>query len=199
MARSYEDYRTDIELLDRRIETANSIEEKIRLIDDDIVLNNGCIRTLKKPIPAKIVWCVLLSVFFLLGLFIFLPQILSRSVKIKACKNKICYLEALKFCLTEFPNCNRNDDAVIKAVEQYKKELSKEKGLGILFMIIGLSSLILGILFFIAYVSNIETVYLVLALQMIPAGGVMLGLREKLFVSKARINKSKIKLLTGDE
>ena len=99
MGRTYDDYRIEIETLDKKIAITEDIQKKIELIDEDIVLNEGYIRVLKRPIPVKIVFCVILSFAFLLGLIIFLPQIIVRSTKIKICRKRIAALQELRVSL----------------------------------------------------------------------------------------------------
>ena len=94
--KSYEEYRQEIYYLDEKIGRTEDKEEKLKLIDENIQLNNEYINKLKKPIPVKIVLCVVLSIFWLIGLMIFLPQIIIRKTKIKACKRRLYALEQLK-------------------------------------------------------------------------------------------------------
>ena len=96
MSRKYDDYRDRIYLLDKKIENATDKDAKIALIDENIQLNQEYIAALKKPIPAKIVLCVILSIIYLIGLMIFLPQIIIRKNRIKACERRIFFLEDLK-------------------------------------------------------------------------------------------------------
>lgn len=93
---TYEDYRQEIYRLDEKIARVEGKEEKLALIDENIRLNKEYIYLLHRPIPVKIVFCVLLSFVFLLGLMIFLPQIIVRNTKIKACRRRIYALEDYK-------------------------------------------------------------------------------------------------------
>ena len=95
----YEDYRQQIYILDTRIANTNDPEEKKTLIDQDIALNRQYIHALKKPLPAKIVLCIILSFAFLIGLMIFLPQIIIRNNRINACERRIVALQEVKRCL----------------------------------------------------------------------------------------------------
>ena len=96
MSKKYEDYRDRIYFLDKKIENATDKAAKIALIDEDIQLNKEYIVALKKPLAAKIVFCILLSILYLIGLMIFLPQIIIRKNRIKACERRIFFLEDLK-------------------------------------------------------------------------------------------------------
>ena len=98
--KKYEQYRQEIYYLDAQIEHEEDKEVKIKLIDENIELNKQYIQALHKSIPVKIVFCVLLSILYLLGLVIFLPQIITRKNKIAACQRRIISLEAMKDQLT---------------------------------------------------------------------------------------------------
>ena len=93
---TYEQYRQKIYDLDVRIANASDKDRKIELIDENIKLNEEYIYYLKKPLTAKIVWCIILSIVYLIGLMIFLPQIIIRKNKIAACERRICSLKGLK-------------------------------------------------------------------------------------------------------
>ena len=99
--KKYEDYRREIYDLDRRIASETSSDAKLQLIDENIALNQEYIYLLKKPLAAKRVGCILLSFFFLLGLVIFLPQIIIRKNRINACQRRIYSLESMKEQLTK--------------------------------------------------------------------------------------------------
>lgn len=102
MARkNYEYYRQEISVLDAKIARCEDNEEKIKLIDEDIKLNKEYIHLLRRVIPVKIVFCVILSFAFLLGLIIFLPQIIVRKTKINTCLTRIRSLEEYKKELTK--------------------------------------------------------------------------------------------------
>ena len=94
--KKYEEYRRQIYILDTKIANTADPEAKKELIDQDIELNREYIAVLKKPIPVKIVFCILLSIVYLLGLIIFLPQIIIRKNRIQACLRRIDALEELK-------------------------------------------------------------------------------------------------------
>ena len=93
---TYEQYRQEIFSLDEKIAKTDDKEEKLKLIERNIQLNKEYIYVLKRPIPVKIVFCVILSFFFLIGLTIFLPQIIIRKTKIKACERRLVALDQLK-------------------------------------------------------------------------------------------------------
>ena len=76
---SYEQYAAKIYALDARIKNENDQTKRNELLDEAIKVNQDYIEVLRKPLPWKIALCVILSVFFLLGLMIFLPQIKSKS------------------------------------------------------------------------------------------------------------------------
>ena len=101
MGKKYDDYRREIYDLDFQITNTNDKEQKLELIDKNIQLNKEYIHILKKPIPVKIVFCILLSIFFLLGLIIFLPQIIIRKNRVTACERRIRSLENLKASLQQ--------------------------------------------------------------------------------------------------
>ena len=96
MGKKYEQYRQEIYYLDSAIANTNDTEKKIELINKNIDLNRQYIHALKKVIPVKIVFCVILSFVFLIGLAIFLPQIIVRKNKIAACERRIASLTAIK-------------------------------------------------------------------------------------------------------
>ena len=96
MGKSYEQYRIEIYDLDTRIANTSDVNRKIELIDKNIELNKQYIHVLKRVIPVKIVFCVIISFAFLLGLMIFLPQIIVRSNKVSACERRIASLTAMK-------------------------------------------------------------------------------------------------------
>lgn len=96
MGKKYDQYRQEIYSLDNLINTVTDKERKLELIDQNIQLNQEYIRVLKRPIPVKIVFCVILSLIYFLGLMIFLPQIIIRKNKIAACERRITYLRQLK-------------------------------------------------------------------------------------------------------
>ena len=96
MGKKYEQYRQEIYSLDNLINSVTDIDRKLQLIDQDIRLNQEYIHALKKPIPVKIVFCVILSLIYLIGLMIFLPQIIVRKNKIAACERRIAYLRRLR-------------------------------------------------------------------------------------------------------
>ncbi len=96
MGKTYEQYRQEIYTLDTLIANTNDPDKKIKLIDENIELNKQYIHVLKRVIPVKIVFCVILSFAFLLGLMIFLPQIIVRKNKIAACERRITSLTAIK-------------------------------------------------------------------------------------------------------
>ena len=93
---TYDQYRSRITFLDKQIKETTDRDEKIKLIDENIQLNKEYIHALRKPIPAKIVLCVVLSIFFLIGLMIFLPQINVRKGRIRICERRIDQLRQLK-------------------------------------------------------------------------------------------------------
>ena len=93
----YDDYRREIEKYDMLIRLEADKEKQNQLIDEAIKLNKQYIAALKKPIPVKIVFCVLLSIVYLLGLVIFLPQIIVRKNKIKICEDRISKYQTLQF------------------------------------------------------------------------------------------------------
>ena len=92
----YEDYRREIYVLDSRIANATDPKTKIELIDQNISLNEEYIKALKKPLAVKIVFCILLSFIYLIGLMIFLPQIIIRKNRIAACEQRIESLKAVR-------------------------------------------------------------------------------------------------------
>lgn len=96
MYKSYEQYRQEIYYLDEAIANTKDVDKKLELIDRNINLNNEYIHLLKKSLPVRIIFCVILSFVFLLGLDIFLPQIIVRNNKIKACERRITYLITTK-------------------------------------------------------------------------------------------------------
>ena len=85
----YDQYRQEIEKYDMLINAEQDKEKQNQLLKEAIDLNERYIAALKKPIPAKIVFCVLLSLIYLLGLMIFLPQIIIRKSKIRICQDRI--------------------------------------------------------------------------------------------------------------
>lgn len=96
MGKKYEEYRSRIFALDKMVDSTTDPEEKKRLIDQDIALNEEYIRFLKKPLTAKIILCIVLSILYLIGLMVFLPQIIIRKNRIRACERRITYLRELK-------------------------------------------------------------------------------------------------------
>ena len=96
MADKYETYRQKIYDLDVRIANTTDKDRKIELIDENIKLNEEYIYALKKPLTAKIVLCIVLSIIYLIGLMIFLPQIIMRKNRIAACERRICSLKGIK-------------------------------------------------------------------------------------------------------
>ena len=96
MGKTYEQYRSEIYQLDYLITNTTDIDQKLLLIDRNIGLNRSYIHALRRPLPVKIVFCVLLSFAFLLGLMIFLPQIIIRTNRADACQRRIDSLMALK-------------------------------------------------------------------------------------------------------
>ena len=104
MGMKYEDYRREIYALDSMINSVTDVDRRIELINKNISLNQAYIRALKRPIPVKIVFCVILSFAFLLGLMIFLPQIIVRKNKIEACERRISFLKRLKIELLHSKN-----------------------------------------------------------------------------------------------
>ena len=104
----YNDYRQEIYFLDMQIKTATDPDEKIALIDKNIELNKQYIHVLRRPLAVKTVFCIILSIFFLLGLMIFLPQIIVRKNKAEACERRIRYLTALRMTLV--PNGDKPED-----------------------------------------------------------------------------------------
>ena len=105
---SYEQYRDNIMQLDNLIKLETDIDERIELIDKNISLNKEYIYYLRKPIGVKVFFCVLLSIIYFLGLFIFLPQIIVRKNKIKICERRIRYLENYKITLKNYKTKESN-------------------------------------------------------------------------------------------
>ena len=100
MGKSYEQYRQEIYYLDSAIANTTDANKKIELIDKDIALNRQYIHVLRRVIPVKTVFCVILSLFALIGLMIFLPQIIVRKNKVAACQRRIYTLSAMRNELT---------------------------------------------------------------------------------------------------
>ena len=91
-----DEYRIKIRFLDERIKNTDDVDKKKALIDENIALNKEYIELVRKPIKAKIVWCVILSFVLLMGLFIYLPSINIRKGRIRICERRIAYLTQLK-------------------------------------------------------------------------------------------------------
>ena len=93
---SYEQYAAKIYALDAKIKNENDQTKRNELLNEAIKVNQDYIEVLRKPLPWKIALCVILSVFFFLGLIIFLPQIIIRNSKAKICENRIATYMAMK-------------------------------------------------------------------------------------------------------
>lgn len=82
--------------LNALIEMEKDPLEKLSLINEDIALNELHIKDIRRAMPVKIVFCVLLSLFYGIGLFIFLPSLIIRKTRINICKDKIASLSKTK-------------------------------------------------------------------------------------------------------
>lgn len=194
MGRTYEDYRMEIEVLDKKIGRTADKNERLDLIDKNIALNESYIRVLKKPIPGMIVWCVLLSFLALLGLFIFLPQIITRSSKAHIAKTRIKALNELK----EFEGTQNNSSTSKKQeIEELSQELKKMKKARALLLTLGLIALILGIILFIVSVINEEVFWSILTSHMVIAGIVILSLRDGLYSAKVKSRNWRVQILSN--
>ena len=87
------DYRGKIELLDNKIIDACDDYEKLSLLTEAIELNKAYIRALRRPIPAKIIFGILILPLGLIALF---PQAIVRSTKANIAKNRVQKYEKMR-------------------------------------------------------------------------------------------------------